>query len=177
MGTCTTRWLRLEDTFTIEFDESDRAEQMIGDADFDVSWDDFGIYVWTASCTDVVVLDQSGTKLEHGHQRPMEDSNSHHTLAGTHARAAYRADRTGQRGAPVVGTCCGAERPLLPMTAHADPLLLRGTVVLCVLDGRVQAAASLMRWYLQRGQFHRGTPSRMCPRRRRDAGTVPRLRR
>lgn len=66
-------WLRPGDTFTIEFDESDRAEQMIGDADFDVSWYDFGIFVWIASWTDVAVLDESGAKLEHGHQRPRVD--------------------------------------------------------------------------------------------------------
>ncbi|MFE3701655.1 hypothetical protein ACFXO7_27725 [Nocardia tengchongensis] len=46
---------------------------MIGDADFDVSWYDFGIFVWTALWTDVVVLDQSGTRLEHGHQQPTGD--------------------------------------------------------------------------------------------------------
>ncbi|MFE3060424.1 hypothetical protein [Nocardia sp. NPDC059239] len=66
-------WLRPGDVFIVEFDESDRAEQMIGDADFDVSWYDFGISVWTASGNDVAVLDQSGTKLEHGHQRPSDN--------------------------------------------------------------------------------------------------------
>ncbi|MEU6579286.1 hypothetical protein [Nocardia sp. NPDC046763] len=42
-----------------------------------------------------------------------------------------------------------------PWETNPDPTLLRGTVVLCVLDGRAQDAASLMRWYLQRDQFHR----------------------
>ncbi|GAB2559604.1 hypothetical protein [Nocardia heshunensis] len=65
--------MRPGDAFTIEFGETDRAEHVIGDADFDVSWYDFGIFVWTASWTDVAVLDQSGTKLEHGHQQPTED--------------------------------------------------------------------------------------------------------
>ncbi|MEU6586911.1 hypothetical protein [Nocardia sp. NPDC046763] len=66
-------WLRPGDAFTIEFDESDFAEQMIGNADFEVSWCDFGILVWTASGKDVAVLDRSGTKLQHGHQRPSEN--------------------------------------------------------------------------------------------------------
>ncbi|MFE9581010.1 hypothetical protein ACFYO1_31870 [Nocardia sp. NPDC006044] len=65
--------LRPGDAFTVEFDESDRAERMIGDADFDVSWNDKGIVVWTASGNDFVVLDQSGNELEHGHQQPSED--------------------------------------------------------------------------------------------------------
>ncbi|MEV0465656.1 hypothetical protein AB0I30_29760 [Nocardia tengchongensis] len=66
-------WLRPGDTFTVEFHEIDREEQVIGDADFDVSWYDYGIHVWTASLTDVAVIDQSGAKLEHGHQRPSEN--------------------------------------------------------------------------------------------------------
>ncbi|MFJ9364871.1 hypothetical protein ACIRRA_10700 [Nocardia sp. NPDC101769] len=47
------------------------------------------------------------------------------------------------------------EPTIAPWETNPDPTLLRGTVVLCVLDGRVQDAASLMRWYLQRDQFHR----------------------
>ncbi|MEV6102917.1 hypothetical protein [Nocardia sp. NPDC051981] len=47
------------------------------------------------------------------------------------------------------------EPTIAPWETNPDPTLLRGTVVLCVLDGRVRDAASLMRWYLQRGQFHR----------------------
>ncbi|WP_405496663.1 hypothetical protein [Nocardia sp. NBC_00511] len=66
-------WLRPGDVFTVEFDDSDRVEQMIGDADFDVSWHDSGIVVWTASGQDVAVRDQTGSKLEQGHQRPGED--------------------------------------------------------------------------------------------------------
>ncbi|WP_327141082.1 hypothetical protein [Nocardia sp. NBC_01327] len=47
------------------------------------------------------------------------------------------------------------EPTIAPWETNPDPTLLRGTVVLCVLDGRVEDAAALMRWYLQRDQFHR----------------------
>lgn len=47
------------------------------------------------------------------------------------------------------------EPTIAPWETNPDPTLLRGTVVLCVLDGRVQDAAALMRWYLRRDQFHR----------------------
>ncbi|WP_405497053.1 hypothetical protein [Nocardia sp. NBC_00511] len=42
-----------------------------------------------------------------------------------------------------------------PWESNPDPTLMRGTIVLCALDGRAQEAATLMRWYLQRDQFHR----------------------
>ncbi|MGW5106339.1 hypothetical protein [Nocardia sp. NPDC004123] len=47
------------------------------------------------------------------------------------------------------------EPTIAPWETNPDPTLLRGTVVLCVLDGRASEAASLMRWYLQRDQIHR----------------------
>ncbi|WP_327141387.1 hypothetical protein [Nocardia sp. NBC_01327] len=47
------------------------------------------------------------------------------------------------------------EPTIAPWETNPDPTLLRGTLLLCVLDGCVQEAASLMRWYLQREQFHR----------------------
>lgn len=47
------------------------------------------------------------------------------------------------------------EPTIAPWETNPDPTLLRGSVVLCALDGRVQDATSLMRWYLRRDQFHR----------------------
>ncbi|MFB8003982.1 hypothetical protein [Nocardia sp. NPDC056000] len=47
------------------------------------------------------------------------------------------------------------EPTIAPWDTNPDPTLLRGTVLLCVLDGRVRDAAELMRWYLQRDRFHR----------------------
>ncbi|MGW2661357.1 hypothetical protein ACWCW7_10365 [Nocardia tengchongensis] len=63
-------WLRPGEVITIEFDECDRTEEAIGEADFDVAWHDDSVVVWTASLDEVTVLDRSGTALECGHQRP-----------------------------------------------------------------------------------------------------------
>ncbi|MFI6047308.1 hypothetical protein ACIA8C_37220 [Nocardia sp. NPDC051321] len=66
-------WMRPRESFTIEFDASDAAEHVIGDTDFEMSWHDQGVIVWTASAIEVVVRDQSGTRLEGGHHRPPTD--------------------------------------------------------------------------------------------------------
>lgn len=42
-----------------------------------------------------------------------------------------------------------------PWESNPDPTLLRGTIVLCALEGRAAEAATLMRWYLRRDRFHR----------------------
>ncbi|WP_280393500.1 hypothetical protein [Nocardia brasiliensis] len=60
-------WMRPRETFTIAFDA---AQPILDDTDFDVSWHDQGIIVWTAAVVEVVVHDQSGTRLESGHHRP-----------------------------------------------------------------------------------------------------------
>ncbi len=38
---------------------------------------------------------------------------------------------------------------------NPDPVVVRATVVLCVLEGRVADAVDLMAWYLGRSEFHR----------------------
>ncbi|MFF0633889.1 hypothetical protein ACFYTS_15445 [Nocardia sp. NPDC004151] len=63
-------WMRPGDVFTIAYDDDDYAESVIGDAHFDVSWNDEGVTVWLGTCAFPDVYDQSGNRLECGHQRP-----------------------------------------------------------------------------------------------------------
>ena len=46
------------------------------------------------------------------------------------------------------------EPTTVPWETNPDPTLLRGTLLLCILDGRASDAAALMDWYLHREQFH-----------------------
>lgn len=62
--------MRPGDVFTIAYDDDDYAESVIGDAHFDVSWNDEGVTVWLGTCAFPDVYDQSGNRLECGHQRP-----------------------------------------------------------------------------------------------------------
>lgn len=47
------------------------------------------------------------------------------------------------------------EPTIAPWETNPDPTLLRGTLLLCILDDRVSDAAALMDWYLHREQFHK----------------------
>lgn len=47
------------------------------------------------------------------------------------------------------------EPAIAPWETNPDPTLLRGALLLCILDGRVSDAAALMDWYLHRETFHR----------------------
>ncbi|PXX58344.1 hypothetical protein DFR70_11426 [Nocardia tenerifensis] len=60
--------MRPQEGFTLEFDDSSRTASSHND--FELSWHDQGVVVWTAFDLEVVVRDQSGTRLEPGHQHP-----------------------------------------------------------------------------------------------------------
>ncbi|MBV7704004.1 hypothetical protein NOVA_14590 [Nocardia nova] len=47
------------------------------------------------------------------------------------------------------------EPTLSPGETNPDPILLRGALLLCLLDDRASDAAALMDWYLHRETFHR----------------------
>ncbi len=47
------------------------------------------------------------------------------------------------------------EPTIAPWETNPDPRLLRGTLLLCLLNGRASDAAALMDWYLHREQFHK----------------------
>ncbi|WP_431972521.1 hypothetical protein [Nocardia sp. bgisy134] len=63
-------WMCPGEAFTVEFDGSDHAEHVIGDAHFDVSWYEDGFIVWTGSRWCPSLRDKAGVELECGHQRP-----------------------------------------------------------------------------------------------------------
>ncbi|MBF6449017.1 hypothetical protein IU429_15200 [Nocardia elegans] len=46
------------------------------------------------------------------------------------------------------------EPTTVPWETNPDPTVLRGTVLLCILDDRASDAAALMDWYLHREQLH-----------------------
>lgn len=59
-----------QEAFTIEFDDGDSAQHAIADTDFELSWHDKGVIIWTTSAVEVIVHDRSGARLESGHQCP-----------------------------------------------------------------------------------------------------------
>ncbi|MFD4428978.1 hypothetical protein [Nocardia sp. NPDC058497] len=63
-------WMHPGDVLTIDFDDADFAEHLIGNGHFEVSWRDDGVVVWPASRYGSTVRDRSGTEIDCGHQRP-----------------------------------------------------------------------------------------------------------
>ncbi|MFF4027810.1 hypothetical protein ACFYY5_33700 [Nocardia elegans] len=47
------------------------------------------------------------------------------------------------------------EPTIAPWETNPDPTLLRGALLLCIMDGRASDAAALMDWYLHRETLHR----------------------